>query len=246
MSATQAVEVRVFGDAGQVARATAARFVELADSSTRERGAFSVALSGGSTPRRVYELLASDDFRERVRWPSVEVFFGDERCVPPEHADSNYRMAFETLLSRVPLQAERIHRMACEADAVSGARRYEQELRAYFKDHAWPRFDLVMLGMGEDGHTASLFPHTGALGEQTAWVVANRVEHLDAFRLTLTTPAINRARQVVFNVVGAGKSERLREVLRGGRDPERLPAQLIKPDAGRLSWFVDRAAAEKL
>ncbi|HEV2707614.1 MAG TPA: 6-phosphogluconolactonase [Pyrinomonadaceae bacterium] len=245
MSATEAVEIRVFDDAEQVARATAARFVELADLSLRERGNFSVALSGGSTPRRVYELLAAD-FGERVRWPSVEIFFGDERCVPPEHRDSNYRMADEALLSRVPLSPASVHRMACEDDADEGARRYEQQLRAYFKDQEWPRFDLVMLGMGEDGHTASLFPYTRALGEQQAWVVANRVEHLEALRLTLTVPAINHARHVLFNVVGAGKAERLREVLQGARDPERLPAQLIRPTTGRLAWFLDRAAAEKL
>jgi len=246
MSEKEAVALRIFDDADALAHATAARFIELAEASTRERGAFSVALAGGSTPKRVYRLLGGEELRARVRWQSVQVFFGDDRCVPPDHPDSNYRMASEALLSRVPLPSENVRRMLGEADAETGARLYERELRSYFDADDWPRFDLVLLGMGDDGHTASLFPYTAALEERTRWVVANRVEQLDAFRLTLSAPAINRARQIVFNVAGAAKAERLREVFKGRCDPSRLPAQLIHPVAGRLEWLVDRAAAEKL
>ena len=238
--------VRVFDDPEQVAREAAGLFVRLSIEAVSERGSFSVALSGGTTPRRVYELLASDDYRTQVTWPSVHVFFGDERTVPPDHADSNYRMANEALLSLVALPAENVHRIDGVGDAAANASQYESELREFFGDAAWPRFDLVMLGMGDDGHTASLFPGTTALAEERAWVVANWVEKFQTWRITLTAPAINAARRVLFLVAGAAKAERLREVLAGERDPSRLPSQLIRPRDGTLEWFVDRAAAAKL
>jgi 6-phosphogluconolactonase len=238
--------VRVFADPEAVARAAARRFAGLAREAVDERGAFSVALSGGSTPRRVYELLAGDDFRGQVGWRGVHVFFGDERTVPHDHADSNYRMANEALLSRVALPAENVHRIEGLGDAAANASDYESVMRGFFGEAEWPRFDLVMLGMGDDGHTASLFPGTDALAERRAWVVANRVEKLNAWRITLTAPAINAARHVLFLVTGAGKAARLREVLKGGRDPARLPSQLIRPGDGTLEWFVDRAAASRL
>lgn len=238
--------VRVFDDAEGVARAAAEEFARLAREAVEERGAFSVALSGGTTPRRVYELLASDGFRGRVPWAGVHVFFGDERMVAPDHADSNYRMANEALLSRVPLPAENVHRIEGLGDAAANASDYESVMRGLFGGSEWPRLDLVMLGMGDDGHTASLFPGTRALEERRAWVAANWVEKLGAWRVTLTAPAINAARVVLFLVTGAGKAGRLREVLRGGRDPSRLPSQLIDPRDGTLSWYVDRAAAAEL
>lgn len=240
-------DVRVFDDAESVARAAAERFAELAAQAIDERGAFAVALAGGTTPKRVYELLASDEWRDRVAWDKVHIFFGDERCVPADHADSNYRMANEALLSRVPLAPESVHRMEGRGDAAANARRYEDELRAFFGDDAaWPRFDLVMLGMGDDGHTLSLFPHTAALNERSMWVVANHVEKLDAWRITLTAPAANAARLVLFLVAGGGKAARLREVILGPRDAERLPSQLIRPTEGMLEWYVDEAAAADL
>jgi len=238
--------VRVFADAAEVARAAAGRFAELAARSVAERGAFSVALAGGNTPRSVYELLAGSEFSEKIDWPSVHVFFGDERAVPPDDAESNYRMASEALLSRVRVPPANVHRMKGEGDAAANARLYEDELRAFFGDAAWPRFDLVMLGMGDDGHTASLFPSTAALEERRAWVAANWVEKLGAWRVTLTAPAVNAARNVLFLVTGAGKAARLREVLRARRDPARLPSQLISPADGALEWFADRAAAADL
>ncbi len=239
--------LQIFADAKEVARAAALRFVELARAGIATDGRFSVALAGGSTPRRVYELLASEDYAAQLDWSKVHVFFGDERCVPPDHADSNYRMANEALLSRVSLPEENVHRMRGEGDSVANARLYEEELRGYFGDDAaWPEFDLVMLGMGDDGHTASLFPGTHALEVRSAWVAANWVEKFDAYRVTLTVPAINHARRIMFIVTGAGKAERLPEVLYGAPDPRRLPSQLIQPRAGALDWFLDEAAAAKL
>ena len=239
--------IQIFADADEVARAAALRFVELARATINSKGRFSVALAGGSTPKRIYELLASGEFAAQLYWPGVHVFFGDERCVPPDDADSNYRMANEALLSRVALPAENVHRMRGEGDAVANARLYEDELRGFFGDDAkWPEFDLVMLGMGDDGHTASLFPGTHALDVRAAWVAANPVEKFEAYRITLTAAAINHARHVMFIVTGAGKAERLREVIHGAHDPHRLPAQLIQPPAGALAWFLDAAAAAKL
>jgi 6-phosphogluconolactonase len=243
---TRNANVLIYEDAGAVARAVAERFVELANECASARGRFSVALSGGSTPRRIYELLAGAEFASRVAWSKVHVFFGDERCVPPDDAESNYRMARESLLSRVATPAENVHRMIGEGDAVANARLYEDELREFFGGDSLPVFDLVMLGMGDDGHTASLFPGSPALEELSAWVVANRVEKFGAYRLTLTARVINNAARVVFVVTGAGKAERLAEVIEGARDPQRLPAQLIRPARGALDWYVDRAAAAKL
>ena len=236
----------IFDDAEGVARAASERFAQVADESVRARGRFCVALSGGSTPRRVYELLAGEEPEARVDWSKTHVFFGDERCVPPDDGASNYRMARDALLSRVDVPAENVHRMIGEGDAAANARLYEDELRSFFGDVSRPAFDLVMLGLGEDGHTASLFPETSALDETGAWVAANWVEKLGAYRLTLTAPVINDAAHVLFVVTGAGKAERLSEVLKGAREPRRLPAQLIRPAVGALEWYVDRAAASKL
>ena len=240
-------EFRTHENAEAVAQGAAKRIAELAREAVTERGRFSVALAGGTTPRRVYEILAGEGPGREIDWPKVHVFFGDERCVPPDHPDSNYRMADEALLSLVSLPAENIHRMIGEGDAVANARLYEDELRSFFGDDAeWPAFDLVMLGMGDDGHTASLFPGTAALEVRGAWVVANWVEKFDTFRLTLTASAINHAARVMFMVTGGGKAARLVEVVEGPRDPSRLPSQLIEPHGGRLDWFVDEAAAAQL
>ncbi len=238
--------ILVFDDAEEVARAATRRFIELGKAAIVANGRFSVALAGGSTPKRVYELLASEEFNGQLDWARVYIFFGDERCVPPEHHDSNYRMAREALLAHVMLPLENVHRMAGEGDAVANARLYEDELQEFFNDAQWPEFDLVMLGMGDDGHTASLFPGSLALKEEGAWVTANWVEKFNTFRITLTAPAINHAAHVMFIVTGAGKADRLPEVLNGPREPERLPSQLIKPTPGTLEWFTDKAAAAKL
>jgi 6-phosphogluconolactonase len=233
----------VLDNAEEVARVAADRWIEIAGASLASRGRFSVALAGGSTPRRAYEMLAAPEYRDRIDWTSVHIFFGDERCVPPSHPESNYRMACEAMISRLPIPEQNVHRMLGETDPDLSARLYEQELRSFFEDAPWPRFDLLLLGMGDDGHTASLFPYTPALREQQAWVFANWVEKLKTFRLTLTAPAINRAAHIIFMVTGEGKAERLREVISGARDPERLPSQMIRPVDGSLTWLADKAAA---
>lgn len=232
-------------DAGAVAREAARWFVSLARAAVAGRGRFGVALAGGSTPRRVYEIIAADA-RDEVEWGKVHVWFGDERCVPPDHAESNYRMASEALLSRVPLPAVNIHRMTGEGDAAANARLYEGELRSFFDGEPWPALDLVLLGLGEDGHTASLFPHSPALAEREVWAAANWIEKLNAYRLTLTAPVINYAARVAFVVTGGAKADALAEVVEGPSDPRRLPAQLIRPRNGSLDWFVDEAAAAKI
>ena len=229
-----------------MARGAAERFVELGQAAIDARGCFSVGLAGGSTPKRAYELLASEAYREQLNWSKVHIFFGDERCVPPDHSESNYRMANEALISRVSIPPPNVHRINGLGDAVANASLYEDELRTFFNAASWPRFDLVLLGMGDDGHTASLFPGTKALVEPRAWVVANWVEKFGTFRITLTAPAINHAANIAFLVTGATKAERLLEVLRGALDPEKLPSQLIQPLDGSLFWLVDKAAAGRL
>jgi 6-phosphogluconolactonase len=240
------VEIEVFNDAEELAHAAAVRFQTLAQSSVARQDRFSVALAGGNTPRRVYELLATDDFKQQINWPSVHMFFGDERPVPHDHPASNYRMAFETLLSKVSIPVTNVHPMKGIGDPHANARAYESELRSFFGGVSWPRFDLVLLGMGEDGHTASLFPDSPALNEIHAWVVANWIEKLGEFRVTLTAPAINAAANVIFLVAGEEKTESLHEILRGPSQPAHLPAQLISPKEGSLTWMVDAAAATRL
>jgi 6-phosphogluconolactonase len=238
--------VRIFEDAAEVSEAAANRFIELGREAITVRGRFTVALAGGSTPQRAYRLLASEHYRQQIDWSKAHIFFGDERSVPPDDDESNYRMANEALLSHVHLPAENIHRMNGVGDVVANARLYEDELRTFFNDAAWPRFDLVLLGMGDDGHTASLFPGTKVLAEQEEWVAGVWVEKLNAYRITLTAPAINHAAHIIFLVTGETKAAPLREILKGEYDPERLPAQLIKPLDGSLQWFVDKAASAQL
>jgi 6-phosphogluconolactonase len=245
--------IEVYPDAERLAGATAEHFVSLAGEAIVSQGRFAVALAGGSTPRATYELLARDELSTRLDWSRVHVFWGDERCVPPDHADSNYRMARETLLDHVPLPAENVHRMRGELEPAQAAAEYEQRLRVYFSSPSLDqaaeppaRFDLILLGMGDDGHTASLFPGAAATREQTRWVIAYLVEKLDAWRITLTPAAINAAANVTFVVSGAGKAQRLRQVLTGPRRSDVLPAQIVNPDRGRLRWLVDEAAATAL
>lgn len=235
-------QVLTFDNPQEVARAASDRFVEIAHAAIDERGRFSVALSGGSTPKRSYELLASEDYRDKLDWPKVHIFFGDERCVPPDDGESNYRMANEAMLSHLPIPARNIHRIQGVGDAAANARLYEDELRTFFNDAEWPRFDLVLLGMGDDGHTASLFPGSAALTELEAWVAANWVEKFKAYRITLTVPAINHAAHIAFLITGESKADRLAEVLEGENVSEQFPSQLIKPVNGSLEWLIDKAA----
>jgi 6-phosphogluconolactonase len=241
-------ELRRVADAEAVAREGAQRIAAAAARAVAERGRFTIALSGGSTPRRLYELLAdpAGPFRESVPWERVHVFFDDERHVPPDHPDSNYRMARMALLARVP--AGSVHRMRGERrEARTAAEEYEAELGSFFGASPGidlpPRLDLVLLGLGADGHTASLFPGSAALGEGSRWVVAPFVERLGVFRITLTLPVLNRAREVLFLVSGAAKAEALSRSLAPPPDAPFPPAALVRPEAGTLVWLADAAAA---
>jgi 6-phosphogluconolactonase len=224
-----------------LAEAAARAFVESAAEAIAERGRFAVALAGGSTPKATYEVLARDHSQD-VDWPNVHVFFGDERPVPPDHGDSNYRMAREALLDHAPVGS--VHRMRGELPPDEAAASYERDLEQFFEGE-FPVLDLVMLGIGPDGHTASLFPETAALGVTDRLVIANPVPKLDTTRLTLTVPVLNAAREVCFLVAGAGKAEALAEIMEGEADPRQYPAKLVRPPGGP-TWMVDRAAAGAL
>lgn len=241
-------EVRVLPDATTLARAAADAFLQAARESIAATGRFTVALSGGSTPKAIFKLLAEDHATgaNLLPWDKVQIFFGDERHVPPDHPDSNFRMASETLLSKVPIPAENIHRIEGELNAADAAARYESRLRSVFAitGNAPPRFDLIMLGMGSDGHTASLFAGSAALGEMSSLVCANWVEKFQSHRITFTFPTINAAAEVLFVAGGADKATMLRNVLHDG--PPTYPAQGIRPVNGRLVWLVDEAAASAL
>jgi 6-phosphogluconolactonase len=240
-------EVVIFDDKEALSRDAAHRFVFLANQKIGAGGLFNVALAGGSTPEMLYGLLAALPFRDDVDWAKVHYFFGDERAVPPDHADSNYRMVNATLFAPLALPAANIHRMPADMpDLDAAAWAYEEELRAHFALAAaagTPQFDLILLGMGSDGHTASLFPHKPALQEKTRLVVASE-PGLKPFvpRLTLTYPVLNHAANVLFLVAGADKAATLHRVLMGPADPEALPSQAVAPTEGSLVWLVDRAA----
>ena len=246
--------VRVLPDAPAVQRAAAEEFAARIEAAVEARGVAFVALSGGSTPRGLHTLLVdpAEPFRARVPWSRLHVFWGDERPVPPDHRDSNYRMADDTLLRRVPIPPAHVHRIRGEdPNHANAASRYAHELREAFAAHGrldggWPRFDLVILGMGPDGHTASLFPGTDAVHEATRWVVAALVAKLDSDRITLTPPVLNRAETVLFLVTGGDKAETLAAVLEGPFQPDVYPSQVIRPTAGPSIWLVDRAAAARL
>jgi len=237
-------ELRVCSDAEQLAQAGAELFGQLAAESILLRGRFRMALSGGSTPRRVYELLATDAFSSHVDWGHVDLFWGDERYVPADDPESNYRMTAEALLRQVAIPPVNIHRVPTEINPpAAAAEAYEKEIRQCFGDSAIPpQFDLVYLGLGENGHTASLFPHSAALKETSRLVLADFVEEVDMWRISMSAPLFNRGRTVAFLIHGQEKAQVLREVLLDPPDPERLPAQLINPE-GKLLWMVDEAAA---
>jgi len=242
--------LRTFVDAEALCLAAAVEFVRCGNEAQAARGRFFVALSGGSTPRRLFQLLATAPNRNQIDWMNVEVFWGDERCVPPDHKDSNYRMAREEMLDRLPIGQEHIHRIEAEHPVrASAARDYQAVMARAFgidPEGVPPRLDLVLLGMGPDGHTASLFPYTSALAEKTKWVVVNYVPKFATDRITMTTPILNRAREVLFLVAGSDKAEPLAEVLEGPRQTDKFPSQLIEPDDGAVLWFVDRLAAARL
>ena len=239
-------DLAVLPSAAALADAAAGHFVAAAGDAISSRGQFIVALSGGSTPRDTYLRLGTGALVSKVMWSRVQVLWGDERCVPPDHMESNYRMARDTLLDRVPVPAGNVHRILGEDAPTSAAEAYEATLRALLRTPAGARIDLVLLGLGEDGHTASLFPGSAAVHEQTRWVLAARASAASMWRITLTPAVINAAAEVLFLVSGGAKAGILRRVLEGPRRPEELPAQAIAPSNGRVRWCVDAAAAADL
>ncbi len=246
-SATYTLHVVPHADA--LAHLAAEATLFWASKAIQRRGVFHWALSGGTTPRTLYQLLAQPAFAARFDWSRVHVWWSDERAVPPDHPESNFRLAHEALLSHVPIPTEQMHRVRTELGAVEAAQAYEQTMRTTMglaSEVGLPRFDLILLGMGEDGHTASLFPYTPALEARDRWVVANPVPKLGAMRITFTFPLINAADAVIFLVSGASKATTLRDVLVGPLDVQRLPAQGVMPPNGKLQWIVDRAAAAQV
>lgn len=241
------VHIERLDDLNAVAHAAAVLFVRAAQEA-RARGRFNVVLSGGSTPRAFHTLLAAPPYRDQVEWSQVHFYWGDDRCVAPDDPESNFRMARETLLDKVPIREAQIHRMHTEEDPVVAANMYADELRQDFAlaERQLPRFDLIYLGMGPDGHTASLFPHTAALSVTDKLVTANFVPKLSANRITLTYPVLNNAAAIAFLVAGADKAGALAAVLEGPRDPDTYPSQFIAPTDGDLFWLADRTAAARL
>jgi 6-phosphogluconolactonase len=236
-------EIQIHADGAALVAATVETIVADAARAIELRGRFTIALSGGSTPRAVYERLGANP---ALPWDRIEWCFGDERAVPPDHPDSNARMVRESLLRSGFCRPERVHRIPAELPPEQAALEYERSLRALFAGAAWPAFDLMLLGLGPDAHTASLFPRSPALAERAAWVADNWVEKLSAHRITLTFPAINAARHVVFMVAGADKASALRAVLADDGDVSAAPARGVRPDHGKLTYLVDRDAATQL
>ena len=239
-----AAEIKILPDSVALYRAAAEEFKRLAETAIAECGRFSVALSGGGTPRNVYSLLA--DNYKGLPWDRIYIFFGDERHVPPTDADSNFRMANESLLSKVPIPESNVHRIRTELDPNAAAEDYEKQLREFFqlKGGGWPRFDLIWLGLGEVGDTASLFAGSEALIEASRRVAANWVQKLQTFRITLTFPVLNRAAEVVFLVSGENKARILSNVLKPGA--KKYPSQSVQPENGHLIWLLDQDAASLL
>lgn len=242
-------DIHVSPNPAALAEEAARRFVASARAAVAARGRFTVALSGGSTPRALLALLAAPPYRDEVDWSSVHVGWGDERRVPPDDEQSNFRMARLALLDHVPIPHEQVYRIpAEEPDPRIAADTYAATLRRLFNldEGARPRFDLIHLGLGTEGHTASLFPGSPALGETARFVAAPYVEKLSAHRITLTPPVIDAAREVVFLVAGVEKAEIVRTILRGPHNPAAYPAQIVAPTDGRLTWLLDQAAASRL
>lgn len=238
--------IQIFDNKDQLSTAAAELFVQTARESVGQRGRFTVALTGGSSPVQLYKMLAGSPYAEQIPWTRTFVFWGDERWVPLTDERSNARMAQEALLSKVPVPKEQIYPMwAKDSEPDDFAIHYEELLKAHFQDEH-PRFDLILLGMGDDGHTASLFPHTGVLRERSRWVQAYYLESQSMYRITLTAPLINQARAICFLTFGSTKAKALYEVLEGQRNPEEYPSQLIQPQVGEALWLVDESAAALL
>ena len=242
-------EIRIVEDPKELAQVAANEFKRLANDAVESKGSFNVALSGGSTPKAMFDLLSTDPYRATIPWFETHFFWGDERHVSPDDADSNYRMTKEHLLSKIPILLENIHRVKAEdTDAQLVAARYEQHLRKHFNlsQSEIPQFDLVFLGMGDDGHTASLFPGTDVVHDSENLVAAPWVEKFDSHRITFTPRVINNADRIIFLVKGEDKADALVQVLEGEKNIDLYPAQVINPTHGTVFWLCDRAASSNL
>jgi len=237
--------IQIYQDYETLSLAAANLFLEKARWNADQFGRFSVVLSGGSTPKRMFEILAQPGYIENLPWKETHVFWGDERCVPGDDARSNVLMARQALLDHAPIPEENIHPPLCDQDPVGAASRYEALLKEYFMDRP-PGFDLIWLGLGANGHTASLFPDTPVLKENTRWAAEVFIEDQEMWRVSLTLPVLNQADTVVFLVSGSEKAEILKQVLESPSTPARFPAQLVQPESGNLVWMVDQAAAARL
>jgi len=242
-------KIHIFPDLETLNQSAAEMFIRIGSEAIRERGRFTVSLAGGSTPESLYKLLASEKFKDKIDWEKVFFFFGDERNVSPNDEKSNFRMANESILRALQISDENIFRWQTELQTPETiAEKYEKTIRAFFNlsENEFPRFDLILLGMGDDGHTASLFPFTEALSENKKIAATNEVEKLATVRLTLTFPAFNNAANILFFVAGENKAETLRTVLEGDSQPEKYPSQNINPENGSIFWLVDANAAKML
>jgi len=241
------MSVAIYPDIDTLSHEAARYVVRVASEAITTHGRFTLALAGGSTPKKLYGLLASAPYRDQIDWARTEIFWSDERCVPPDSEDSNYHLAHEALLSKVPLPPSQIHRMPADAeDRAEAALTYTQELQRVFGTNGTPAIDLIQLGMGPEGHTASLFPHQASLHEQTRLIMPVTVPKPPPPRLTFTPPLLNAASHVLFLVTGQDKAEALQAVLEGVYNPDEYPAQIIRPTQGEVTWMLDPTAASKL
>ncbi len=236
--------IKVLKDYEELSLVAAELFTEIVSETLKKSDTCKIALSGGGTPERMYEILASTEFRTRIPWEYLHIFWGDERCVPIDDPRSNQMMALRTLLKHVPIKKENIHWINCKNDPHKAAKQYEKDLRSVFGENPQFTFDLILLGLGADGHTASLFPKNPALKEKKRWVLVVKRDSEPFMRITLTLPVINRARVVLFLVSGKEKASILKEVFSDDSDPLKVPAKLINPQLGKLIWLVDRRAAQ--
>jgi len=243
--APKRVKIQIFPDQAALIKDAVAHFIALANTAIRERGVFSVALSGGNTPQPLYEALAANQNKTRLAWDHIHLFWGDERYVPHNHRDSNYLMVKHALLDHVSIPQKNIHPVPTEINIWQAAERYEHEMQKMFTGE-WPNFDLILLGMGEDGHTASLFPHSAGLHEEYKWFIANFANEPQAWRLSLSKNAINAARNIFVIIQGADKANMVASVLAGPDQPFEKPIQLISPVNGEMVWLIDQQAAQLL
>ena len=246
MKGSPKFRVQVLPDLEAISHHAASLFVEMAKKAFIQKTRFAVVISGGSTPRKLYGLLSSEEYGHQIDWEKVHFFWADERCVPKDHEESNFKVSFDSLLSKVSIPVGNIYRIRSEEDPEKAARDYEKEIRVFFGNLDWPVFDLIILGMGEDGHTASLFPGSKSLEERERLAVPVYLEKPGINRITLTLPVLNHGSQILFLVSGRSKATVLSEVLGEGHKRDRYPAGLIDPVYGELLWLIDQEAAHKI